>query len=181
MRESISGLKTCVKAVLVLVLALFQAAPTAFAFTANSKAERSYREEKYDDALEFYDKALEKKPADPDLGYNRAVVLYRKGEFEPSEEAFVYSAVSGGKTLEADATYNTGNAKYRIGETLEVGNNVQGAIHKYKEALDYYKRAIELDPADPDPKYNHEFLSEKIEKLMEEQPKQPQQDQKDQE
>jgi Ca-activated chloride channel homolog len=169
----------------ILPAALALPHKTALAFTAGPRAEKFYNEEKYDEALEVYEGALKRKPEDPDLGYNRAVVLYRKGDFGASEEAFVRSALMGAKDLEVKASYNAGNAKYRIGEEMGTAD-LPGAIEKYTEALDYYKRVMDLDPDDLNAKYNYEFVEKKIEELeaqqeQNEQQKQQKDQQKEQE
>lgn len=151
----------------------------AFAFTSGSRAERSYREEKYDDALDIYERALKKRPGDPGLEYNRAVVLYRKSDFTSAEEAFMRSAILGKRDLETRSAYNAGNAKYRIGEEAEA-SNTKKAIEKYTEALDYYKRAMDLAPEDIDAKYNYEFVSKKIEDLESQQDQEDQQEEEPQ-
>jgi Ca-activated chloride channel homolog len=175
-------LRGVLKIALVTLLAWSSPRDAAFAFTPGSRAERSYREENYEDALDIYERALKKRPDNPTLEYNRAVVLYRKDDFISSEEAFMRSAILGERDLEARSAYNAGNAKYRIGEEIEF-SNTKGAIEKYTEALDYYRRAMDLAPEDVDAKYNYEFVSKRIDDLesQQDQEEEEQQDQQEEE
>ncbi len=152
------------KGVLVLIAVLFFFCNESLAAGSRSRASRLYLDERYEEALEEYERALERRPDDPELMYNKAVVLYRKGKFAEAEEAFIRSAVMSGRSLEAMAAYNAANAKFREGERLE-RSDPEGAMAKYAEALDYYKRAIDLDTHDLDAKYNYEFLRNRMEQL----------------
>jgi len=79
------------------------------------KADKLSGEEKYAEALKEYDEALTLKPDDPVIQYNRAVTLYRKGDFTEAEDAFLRSLAAGEEDLEEKTVYNTGNSKYRTG------------------------------------------------------------------
>ena len=68
--------------------------------------------------------------------------------------------------VEETAFYNIGNAMYRQG--------------KLQEAVEYYKKAIELDPEDKDAQHNLEFVREEIKKKINDS-KKPEQQQKQQE
>jgi Ca-activated chloride channel homolog len=159
-------------------------AVTVFALGETSKAARLYREEQYDEALEKYDKALERKPDDPALEYNKAVVLYQKGEMEKAQGYFLKASALGKDDIEKKAVYNVGNTKYRIGESFSQ-TSPDSALKIYAQAAEYYKRAIELDPEDMDAKYNYEFTLNKMRQMedqkKDEQKKEDQKDQQDQE
>ena len=58
------------------------------------------------------------------------------------------------QSLEAQALYNLGNAMYRQG--------------KLEEAVEYYKKTLELDPEDEDARKNLEFVREEIKRRMNE-------------
>ncbi|MGB3241510.1 MAG: tetratricopeptide repeat protein, partial [Candidatus Omnitrophota bacterium] len=64
------------------------------------RANKLYQEEKYDEALGLYDKALEKEPNDQVIQYNRAAALYRKNEFAKSAEAFLRSLAGVDESIE---------------------------------------------------------------------------------
>jgi len=43
---------------------------------------------------------------------------------------------------------------------------LQKAINFYREALDYYKRSIDLNPHEINAKYNHEFVEKELKALL---------------
>jgi Ca-activated chloride channel homolog len=145
-----------------------------------SSAESLLREEKYDEALEKYEKALEKRPHDPLLEYNRAIILYHKGDMARAAEAFMRAGVLGEDEVERKAAYNVGNTKYRMGEFL-TSKSPEMSIKGYNEALEYYKKAMELDPDDIDAKYNYEFTLNKLKEAENEQQEQEEQEDEQQE
>ena len=46
------------------------------------KGNKAYSEEKYDDALLSYEKALEEMPDSPEILFNKGAAHYKKGEFD---------------------------------------------------------------------------------------------------
>ncbi|MFH1553219.1 MAG: tetratricopeptide repeat protein [Candidatus Omnitrophota bacterium] len=168
----------------VLIVVLFSSTAAAASATREiKKADRLYKEKKYNEALESYEKALSIRPDDPVVQYNQAVTLYRKGEFSGAEKAFLKALATGEEDLEEKTVYNAGNSKYRVGEGMEKGD-IKSALKNYTEAVQYYKRAMELTPGDNDAKYNYEYTLKKIRDLEQQQQQQDQQkdeqDQKDQ-
>jgi len=130
-----------------------------------------YEQRLYDEALEAYNDAQVDAPESPELHFNVGNVNYRKENYEDAIETYQKSFKTEDIRLEARAHYNTGNAKYRLGEKT-------GNIALWREAMEYYKRAIELDPDDTDAKYNLEFVEKKIKEALS---KQQQEQQKSQE
>ncbi|MFC1548747.1 tetratricopeptide repeat protein, partial [Candidatus Omnitrophota bacterium] len=121
------------------------------------KADKLYKEGRYVEALQDYDQAFEKEPKDPVIQYNRAAALYRNNDFERSKRAFLESIATEKEdiALEQKSVYNAGNSEFRIGERIEK-KDPQIASKNYKEALEYFKRAMELSPEDKDAKFNYE-------------------------
>ena len=134
------------------------------------KAERFFREGKYDEALISYDRALSANPDDPVIRYNRAVTLYRKGKFGDAEATFLSSLAAGKEELEEKNVYNMGNSRYRIGESMEK-SSPEEVLKNYRGAAQFYKRSMEIVPKDVDAKYNYEFVLKKIKELEEKQQK----------
>ncbi len=145
------------------------------------QANKLYNNGKIDEALEDYNKALTQAPEEPLIHFNIAGALYKKSQYDEAIKEYQQALFSSDKYLEAKANYNIGNCKFRQGKIKEIAD-LAGAIEDYRAALDYYKRAIELDPADKDAKFNHEFterlLKSLIDKLAKQQKHQEQQEQK---
>ncbi len=124
-----------------------------------------YKSRKFDDALKEYSDALLKSPDSEIINYNIGTVLYKKGNYQEAIESFVRALTTENTDLEARASYNIGNCKYRLGE-LKEDVDLSAAISLFKESLDYYKRAIELNAKDNDARYNYEFVERRLKSLL---------------
>lgn len=136
---------------------------------------RLYEQGKYDDALAKYGSAGTELPDSDIVNFNVGSVMYKKGEFEKAIEAFTRALVTNDKALEASANYNIANSKYRLGN-LKMNTDLSGAVGSYRQALDYYKRAIELNQDDTDARYNHELVEKKLKVLLDRLRNQPEQE-----
>jgi Ca-activated chloride channel family protein len=130
-----------------------------------------YNEEKFDEALNLFVDAQIEAPENIKLKYNIASSHYKMKNYEEAVKGYldVASAAQDAK-VEETALYNIGNAMYRQG--------------KLQEAVEYYNKAIELDPEDKDAQHNLEFVREEIKKKINDSKKteqqQKQQEQKEQ-
>ena len=105
----------------------------------------------------------------------------KNGAFKESIDAFTQSLNTERPKLEADATYNIANARYKLGSEL-LSSDLNGAADLYRESLDYYKRTIELNETNSAAKHNHELVEKELKVLLEKiknQPPQQQQDEQD--
>ena len=139
-----------------------------YAFTSSQEVNRAnklFADEKYDEAIERYNKVLEKKPESDVMNFNAGSAYYKKSDFEKADKLLSKSLLTDDEELEQKAYYNMGNNKYRQAEAIE-STDLEGAIPKYKEALGYYKRAIDLDEEDEDAKFNYEFVKRKLKELQ---------------
>jgi tetratricopeptide (TPR) repeat protein len=103
--------------------------------------------------------------------------MYKKGDFQNAVDAFTKSLLTEDKELEARANYNIANSKYSLGN-LKINTDLSGSVSLYREALDYYKRAIELNQDDTEAKYNHELVEKKLKVLLDRLKNQPEEEQK---
>lgn len=126
-----------------------------------------YNKGKIDDALKSYNKALTTAPEEPLINFNIGNALYRKSQYKDAAGSYEKALLSPDKKQEAQANYNIGNCKFRQGRQKE-SSDLPAAIAEYRRSLDYYKRAMELDPDDKDAKFNHEFV-EKLLKTLQQQ------------
>ncbi len=113
-----------------------------------------YEEGKYQEALTgFLDQQIEQ-PNNYDLKYNLANTYYKMNQLEDAQKLYEQTAIYGEKELAQKSYYNLGNVA-----------NKQG---KLKEAIEFYQKALELDPEDQDAKYNLEKTREELKKRIEE-------------
>ena len=139
-----------------------------------------YKQGEYDKAVRKYLEAKEISPDSDIANFNLGTALFMKGEFQESVDAFTRSLNTENTGLEADAAYNIANAKYKLGSGL-AESDMHGAADLYREALDYYKRANELDEKNADAKYNYELVERELKILLDKIKNQPQQQQSEDE
>jgi Ca-activated chloride channel family protein len=114
--------------------------------TLVERGNKAYSEEKYDDALSSYEKALEKAPDSPEVLFNKGAVYYKKGEFDKANDAFDRSAGKAeDKGLEASVRFNQGNTYFRKAERLML-SDLNGALENSKKSIQNYRQALELEP-----------------------------------
>ena len=153
-------------------------AHAAWAARDVKKGNALYEEEKYDAALKKYNKALESLPESDVVNFNAGSAHYKIGDYKEAEGSFAKSLLTEDRGLEAGANYNIGNAKYRRGEPSEK-TEPEKAIKLYREALEYYTRAMELDKKDEDAKFNYEFVKKKLEELQKKQQEEEKEEKKE--
>jgi Ca-activated chloride channel family protein len=129
------------------------------------KGNQLYYRGKFDRALKEYNQAGLDLPDSALINFDIGAALYKKGEYKKAIEVFTKALVTQDSRLEAKASYNIGNSNYRMGR-LKINTDLQEAINLYRQALDYYKRAIELDQKNMDAKYNHEFVERELKGLL---------------
>lgn len=120
---------------------------------------QSYKNGKYDKAVEYYQKLLKEKDI-PQASYNLGNSLYKSGKYDDAVEAFEQSLGVENDQQKFRAMYNLGNALAKA--------------KKLKLSAAFYRRALELDPKDYDAKYNLEMVN----RMMQQQQKQQKQNSK---
>lgn len=136
----------------------------SFSFLDFEKANRDYQKGSFDKAQKLYEAILEKDSNRGDIHYNLGNTHYRNGKFPEAEKNYLESLNSQDPKIREDALYNLGNARYRQ-------NDLQGA-------LDYYNKALEMNPDNREAELNRDFV---LKKMKEEPPPESKQDQKNQE
>jgi Ca-activated chloride channel family protein len=140
-------------------------------YSGMQQGDSLYNEEKFDEALNLFVDAQIEAPENIKLKYNIASSHYKMKNYEEAVKGYLdVAAAAQDVKIEETALYNVGNAMYRQG--------------KLQEAVEYYKKAIELDPEDKDAQHNLEFVREEIKKKIDDSKKteqqQKQQEQKEQ-
>jgi Ca-activated chloride channel family protein len=140
-------------------------------YSGMQQGDSLYNEEKFDEALNLFVDAQIEAPENIKLKYNIASSHYKMKNYEEAVKGYLdVAAAAQDVKIEETALYNVGNAMYRQG--------------KLQEAVEYYKKAIELNSEDKDAQHNLEFVREEIKKKIKDSKKteqqQKQQEQKEQ-
>ena len=98
----------------------------------------------YDAALVKYNEAVEDAPESAIVQYNMGAAHYKKEDFDSAVDAFNQALMTDDQILESNANYNLGNCKYKQGR-LKENTDLQAAVNLFRDAMAYYKRAIELN------------------------------------
>ena len=128
----------------------------------------AYQAGAFDQALQgFVDEQIEH-PEDPMAALNVGSAHYGMRNYPEADRSFSMAALSAEPGVRQQAMYNLGNSAFRQG--------------RLQEAVELYKKAVELDPEDIDAKFNLEYVRDEIRRRHEEaQNRQDQQQQKEQE
>ncbi len=154
---------------------------TSFAASISSgvrEGNRLYDQEKYGEAIEKYDEAMEESPDSDILNFNLGAAQYKNGNYQEAVDSFTKALNTENKEIEAKAVYNIANTKYKLGSQSE-NTNMDSAIKQFTESLEYYKRSIDLDGNNSDAKYNHELVERELKVLLDRQKQQQQQKNED--
>ncbi|RKH81983.1 tetratricopeptide repeat protein [Corallococcus sp. AB032C] len=105
----------------------------------------AYAAGRYEDALRDFDAAKKERPNDPTVEFNRADALAKLGRSAEAREAFKQVAESSRQPeLTQKSWYNLGNLAATAGDR--------------SEALKSYRKALTLDPTDPQARHNYEVV-----------------------
>jgi len=143
--------------------------PIAKATTSAKKnvkeANRLYKQGKLDEALQKYNDASVSLPDSDIVNFNMGTALYKKEDYQKAIDSFTKALTSDDKKLEADALYNLGNCKYKLGK-LKENTDLSTTVALLRESLDYYKRAVEIDQKNTDARFNYEFVERELKVLL---------------
>ncbi len=129
------------------------------------EANKLYKQGKLDEALQKYNDASVALPDSDIVNFNTGTALYKKEDYQKAIDSFTKALTSEDKKFEADALYNLGNCKYKLGK-LKENTDLSATVGLLRESLDYYKRAVELDQKNTDARFNHEFVERELKVLL---------------
>jgi len=171
------------RVIFLILTVLFYLPTLALASVAGdvNKANELYKQGKFDDALNLYQKALDQDDKSPVVKYDLGTALYKKGEYFKAQEYLEKAAQDKNIKLKGLSEYNLGNVLYRSGIQKE-NTNVDEAIKSLQGALSHYGLSQANDPKDQDAQANEDFVKKEIERLKQKkaQQKELQRQQKDQ-
>ena len=125
-----------------------------------------YEEKKYADAEASYKKALMVKNNMPEAIFNLGDAMYQQKRWDDAAAQFKLSATVAGDSLQKAAAYHN------------LGNTLYGK-EDYSGAVEAYKKALKIQPADKDTRYNLALANAKLRQQQQNQQNQDkQQDQK---
>ena len=104
----------------------------------------NYQNEDYEAAEMYYDSILSTNKNNSEAHFGKGASLYMKDDVNNAEIKFNESLSSTKEDLKSKAFYNLGNINYK-------NNNLS-------EALNFYKKALELNPDDDEARYNYEYI-----------------------
>lgn len=119
------------------------------------RGNKLYREGKFDEALKTYTEGQIEYAGDANLRYNIASSHYKMKNYEEALKGYLdVAARAPHEKLQEKALYGCGNALFRQG--------------KLEEAIEYYQKALDLDPQDQDAQHNLEFAREELKRRINE-------------
>ncbi len=181
--------RTLDSAIRVCLIALAGATSVWLTQAAHAQAARelveqgnaAYIEGKFNEALEYYEKATVETPESPRLYFNKGDVYFQLEDYEKAEEAYRQAALkSKDLELEAISNYNLGNCAFREAERQR-DSDLQKALEALEKSVRCYQKALDLNPDLDDAAQNIEVarltmktILDEIKKRQEEAEKQQQ-------
>jgi Ca-activated chloride channel homolog len=154
--------KAVVAAMLMIMLAGSAEASPASAY-------KRFKEGRFKDARNEYERLLEKAPNDPRLQYNAGAAAFQAGEYDTAAKGFGAGVTAPDLELQESAYYNLGNANYRLGEQSEDAKVKEGL---WQQAVKNYESALKLNPTDQDARFNQQVVQTRLEELQKQQQQQ---------
>ena len=134
----------------------------------NNKAVTLYEQGRYEEAIEYYDKALKLSPEDIDIWSNKGNTLYEQGRYE--EAIKCYDKALKFSPENVDIWNDKGNTLYEQGryeeaikcydkalkfspENVDIWNDKGNTLYKqgkYLEAIECYNKSLKLSPENVD-------------------------------
>lgn len=141
-----------------ICIGLFLLAACAFARPINEGNEL-FRRGDFAGALEKYGEARKDEPANPLIFYNMGTCAYKLGDYETAQKELESAMRMPDSSLASKAAFNLANTFYRIGEK---SSEPSERISKWREAVGYLKKAIDLNPDFENAKRNVEIVQRKL-------------------
>ncbi len=148
----------------VMLLALF----TPTGARAKNAGIEAYERQEYKEADAHFTKQLKRLPDSQALHFDIGAAAYKAGDFGKALDAFSKAITSPDPQLHAAAEYNLGNTLYQRGA---VQKEKEPKIREWKNALQHYDQALNVQPENRDAKFNRDVVQRLIDELQKEPPK----------
>jgi Ca-activated chloride channel family protein len=149
------------------------------AFLPNAQAQTGMEEfnnGQFDKAGAVFENKLESQPGSRELQFNAGAAAYKTGDHEKAATYFTEALLSSNPQLREAAAYNLANTLVRKGEAAA---EPEAKKTNWKNAIEQYDEALQLNPDNNFAKENRELVKKLIEDLEKQQQQQEQkQDQK---
>ena len=146
------------------------------AVQAKNSGLEAYDREDYSGAQEQFSDQLKRLPDSPGLQFDLGAAAYKSGDFGKALETFAKAVTSTSQPLREAAEYNLGNTLYQRGAAQK---DKEPKIKEWKNALQHYDQALNIDPQNKDARYNRDLLQRLMDELEKKEQQQQQQQQKD--
>jgi Ca-activated chloride channel family protein len=142
---------------------------------STSTAWDAYRRGNYQQSQSQYSELAKKSPDDPRLRFNAGAAAFRQNDLTNAANWFESVLAAPDLQLQQQAYYNLGNARYRLGESLQ---DPQARKQLWSEALTNFVSAMKLDQSDTNAAANYAYVRQQLQQLEQQQPPPQQQQQK---
>jgi Ca-activated chloride channel homolog len=154
------------------------AAGTGFGIGDLERGNRMYREGRYEEAAQAYQRALDRGRSEPELHYNMGTALLALGRHAEADQHFEEALRSVDPEVRIRSFYNAGNR-------FLVEGRGEGDLRRQADLLDAaieaYRRALRIEPGDLDAKWNLELALREREENAQRQQSMPDRQDQDQE
>ncbi|NLB63404.1 MAG: tetratricopeptide repeat protein [Fibrobacter sp.] len=123
------------------------------------KGNKFYQKEEYGEALEQYLAARTEQPDNRLLSYNIGTTYYQLGQYDNAIAELQDALRAGDSAVVRQAAFNLGNAHYRQGQGAQ---KPADRIAAWREAIAWYKKAIDLQPNYENSKRNVEIVMRRL-------------------
>ncbi|MEY2498304.1 MAG: Ca-activated chloride channel [Verrucomicrobiota bacterium] len=137
---------------------------------AESPGLDAYRQDKYSEAYQQFEKTLKEHPgthATDKIQFDAGAAAYKMGDFDKALEWFSQSLLSKDPSLQEKSHYNIGRT---LEERADRAKTNEKALTELGNAQSHYEEALKLDPNDERAKANLEEVKRKIEQLKKPKP-----------
>jgi Ca-activated chloride channel family protein len=125
----------------------------------------AYREDKYSEAYQEFEKTLKEHPgthATDKIQFDAGAAAYKMGNYDKALEWFSQALLSKDKSLQEKSHFNIGRT---LEERADRAKTNEKALTELGNAQSHYEEALKLDPNDERAKANLEEVKRKIEQL----------------